>query len=208
MEATDWLDEAVQQTKEKYQEQRSLEEEVLQQETLKRKLGSQFCREFFEWLETIDIKFNSKFGGSVLTASVVGSEGNRSIQVMARPIRAQERIAELNYQEDINCLGLSMGSGATNTTQLIRMVRSDGGEIMAEIGAERYTPVQLGQTIINDLLCIDLKRTVSRSQPDVTREPSTRGNVRDTGTRGAETWRGRSTMENRSSPFCDRPRAN
>ena len=164
MEATDWLDEAVQQTKEKYQAQRALEEQLMQEETLKRQLGSRFCRELFAWLETTEAKFNSRFGSQVLTVSMVGKEGNRSLQVLARPLRAQERIAELNYQADINCLALSTGSGATATTQVIKMVRFDGGEMLAEIGGERCTPDQLGQKIINDLLGIGFMGRVSRSQ--------------------------------------------
>lgn len=163
MEVTDWLDEAVQQTKEKYQAQRALEEKSIQEEALKRKLGSQFCRDLFAWFETIEVKFNARFGGHVLTARVVGSEGDRSVQVLARPIRAQERIAELNYQEDINCLALSTGSDATATTQVIKMVCSAGGGVLVEIGAERYTLEQLGQKIIDDLLSIGFMGTVSRS---------------------------------------------
>jgi|ERR1039458_6187952 hypothetical protein len=162
MEATDWLDEVVQQTKGKYQAQRALEEELIQEEALKRKLGTQYCRELFTWLETIEVKFNHRFGAQVLTASVVGSEGDRSVQVLARPIRADERIAELRYEEDINCLALSMGSGATAATQIIKMVRPADGGILAEIDAERYTPEQLGQKIINDLLGIGPMRLVSQ----------------------------------------------
>ena len=161
MGVTNWLDEAVQQTKDKYQVQRSLEEKLLQEEALKARLASQFCQDLFEWLQTIDVKFNTRFGGQVLAVTVVGSEGNRSVQVLARPIRAQERFAELHYEEDITCLALSMGSGAT-TTQVIKMVRSAGGGILAEIGTEGYTPEQLGQKIINDLLDISLMGTVSR----------------------------------------------
>lgn len=164
MEVTDWLDEAVQQTKEKYQARRALEEQLLQEDTLKRQLGSRFCQELFAWLETTEVRFNSRFGGQVLTVSMVGKEGNRSLQVLAQPLRAQERIADLSYQADINCLALSSGSGATATTEVIKMVRSAGGEMLAEIGAERYTPDQLGQRIINDLLGIGFMGTVSRSQ--------------------------------------------
>ena len=44
--------------------------------------------------------------------------------------------------------------------------------------------------------------------PDVTGEFCTRANVRETGTRGAEAWPGRSTVQNRSSPCCDRSKSN
>ena len=152
MEVTDWLDEAVQQTKEKYQVQRALEEDLIREETLKRKLSSQFCRELFAWFENVEARFNSKFGDQVLTVSVVGGDGNRSVQVLARPVRAQERNAELNYQDDSNCLGLSMGSGATAASQVVKLVLSADGAILAEGGAKRYTPEQLGQKIIDDLL--------------------------------------------------------
>jgi hypothetical protein len=162
MAATDWLDEVVQQTKGKYQAQRALEEELIQEEALKRKLGTQYCRELFTWLETIEVKFNHRFGAQVLTASVVGSEGDRSVQVLARPIRAEERIADLHYEENINCLALSMGSGATAATQIIKMVRPADGGLLAEIDAERYMPEQLGQKIINDLLGIGPMRPVSQ----------------------------------------------
>jgi pyrimidine deaminase RibD-like protein len=43
---------------------------------------------------------------------------------------------------------------------------------------------------------------------DVTGEFCTRANVRETGTRGAEAWHGRSTVQNRSSPCCDRSKSN
>src|SRR5450759_3918373 len=42
---------------------------------------------------------------------------------------------------------------------------------------------------------------------DVTGEFCTRGNVRETGTRGAEAWHGRSTVQSRSSPCCDRSKS-
>jgi hypothetical protein len=164
MEATDWLDEAVQQTKEKYQAERALEDKVIQEEALKARLASKFCAELFAWLETIDVKFNTRFGGQVLAVSPIGGKGDSALQVLAQPSRAQERIAELNYQGDINCLALSMSSGATATTQIIKMVRSAGGGILAEIGGERYTPDQLGQKIINDLLGIGFTPSVSRSR--------------------------------------------
>lgn len=164
MEVTDWLDKAVQQTREKYNVQRAREDELLREEALKRKLGSQFCRELFGWLETIDVKFNNKFGSQVLSASVVGANGDRSVQVLARPIRAQERIAELHYEEDINCVALSMGSDATAATQIIKMIRPADGDMLAEVGGEHYTPEQLGQKIVNDLLGIGFMETVSRTR--------------------------------------------
>lgn len=152
--ATDWpwLDETVKQAKEKYQARRVQEDELIQEETLRRKLAGKFCRVLFAWLETIDVQFNTRFGGHVLTATVVGTEGNRSAKVFSRPIRAQERMAELSYQQDTNCLALSMGFGVSSATQIIKMVRSADGEIFAEIDGQSYTPLQLGQKIIGDLL--------------------------------------------------------
>ena len=47
-----------------------------------------------------------------------------------------------------------------------------------------------------------------RVDVDVTGEFCTRANVRETGTRGAEAWQGRSTVQNRSSPCCDRSKSN
>jgi hypothetical protein len=153
MDVTAWLDDAVQRAREKYEAQRALEERLLQEEALKRKLGSQFCRDLFAWLENVEPSFNSRFGGHVLAVSVVGSDGNRSVQVLARPTRAQERIADLKYQENTKCLGLSTGSGATaETAQTIKLVLSGDDAILAEIGADRYTPERLGQKIISDLL--------------------------------------------------------
>jgi hypothetical protein len=152
MGGTNWIDDAVQRTKEKYQVQRALEDKLIQEEGLKAKLGSRYCRELFAWFESVEVSFNSKFGSQVLAVSVVGTEGSRSVQVLARPIRAQERIADLNYQENTRCIGLSMGSGATSETQLIKLVLSADGVILAEIGAKYYTPEQLGQKIIDDLL--------------------------------------------------------
>ncbi len=81
MALTHWLDEAVQRTKEKYKVQRALEEQLVHQETLKRRLGGQFCRQLFGWLQSIEGSFNSKFGAQVLVVSVSGDEGSRSAQV-------------------------------------------------------------------------------------------------------------------------------
>src|ERR1039458_1121163 len=66
MDVTAWLDDAVQRAREKYEAQRALEERLLQEEALKRKLGSQFCRDLFAWLENVEPSFNSRFGGHVL----------------------------------------------------------------------------------------------------------------------------------------------
>ena len=43
---------------------------------------------------------------------------------------------------------------------------------------------------------------------DVTGEFCTRGNVRETGTKGAGAWHGRSTVQNRSLRSCDRSKSN
>ena len=153
MEVADWLDEAVQRAKEKYQAQRALEEKQAQEEAVKHKLGSQFCRELFAWLQNMEVAFNSRFGGQVLAVNVVGENGNRSVQILARPLRAQERIADLSYQEHTESMGLTMGSGVTSeTSQVITLSLSGDGAILAEIGAQRYTPSQLGQKVIDDLL--------------------------------------------------------
>jgi hypothetical protein len=149
----DWLDSAVLKAKQKYQSQRAQEERVAQEEALKLKLGNQFCRELFTWFESVEVTFNSRFGGQVLSVHVVGNEGGRCVQVLARPIRAQERIAELSYQESTKTLGLSIGSG-TNALigQVIKLVFAADGTMCAEIGANHYTPERLGQKVIEDLL--------------------------------------------------------
>jgi len=164
MEKIDWLDEAVQQTKDKYQAQRALEEKLLQEEALRARLAKEFCRELFEWLQAIDVKFNTRYGGQVLAVSPTGSNGDRGLQVLARPIRAQERIAVLNYQKETASIALSMDCNPTNLPQVIKLALSAGGAIVAEIGAEPYTPEQLGRKIINDLLGIGSKRPVPQLQ--------------------------------------------
>ncbi len=152
MEVMNWLDQTVKQTKDKYEARRHQEDQLVKEETLKCKLGGEFCRDLFEWLQTIDAQFNDRFGGHVLAASVDGTQGQRKARILARPIRSQERIAALSYQEDINCLALSVHSGTATDTQQIRMVLSPEGKIFAEVEADSYTPVQLGQKIIGDLL--------------------------------------------------------
>jgi hypothetical protein len=95
MGATDWLDAAVESAKQKYQAQRALDERSVQAEALKRRLGNQFCRELFAWFENVEVRFNNRFGSQVLAVSVVGSDGNRSVQILAQPIRAREGTASL-----------------------------------------------------------------------------------------------------------------
>lgn len=151
MEVTGWLDSAVQRTKDKYQFQRAREEQSAQEESLRRRRGSQFCRQLFTWFEQIEVSFNTRFGSQVLVVSLVGNQGNRSVQILGRPVRAQERIAEINYQENTASLRLSMGSGGTAAAQIIRLVLSGDG-IVAEFGGQHYTAHQLGQKIIEELL--------------------------------------------------------
>src|ERR1035437_1523423 len=109
MEATDWLDAAVERAKQKYQAQRALDETSVQADTLKRKLGNQFCRELFAWFENVEVRFNNRFGSQVLAVSVVGSDGRRNAQILARPMRAQEGTASLSYVENTASLGLNVG---------------------------------------------------------------------------------------------------
>lgn len=151
MEATGWLDSAVQRTKEKYQIQRAREEQLAHEEALKRRLGNQFCRQLFTWLEQVEASFNTRFGSQVLVVSLVGSQGNRSVQILGRPVRAQERIAEISYQENATSLRFSIGSGGTAAAQIIKLVLSGEG-IAAELGEKHYTAHQLGQKIIDELL--------------------------------------------------------
>lgn len=164
MEKIDWLDEAVQQTKDKYQAQRALEEKLLQEEALRARLAKEFCGELFEWLQTIDVKFNTRYGGQVLAVSPTGSNGDRGLQVLARPIRAQERIAVLNYQKETASIALSMDCNPTNLPQVIKLALAADGAIAAQIGAESYMPEQLGRKIINDLLGIGSKLPVTQLQ--------------------------------------------
>src|ERR1039457_3300180 len=105
MEATDWLDAAVESAKQKYQAQRALDERSVQADALKRKLGNQFCRELFAWFENVEVSFNNRFGGQALAVSVVGRDGSRNAQILARPIRTQEGAASLSYVENTASLG-------------------------------------------------------------------------------------------------------
>ena len=162
MLVTDWLDDAVQQTREKYQVQRALEEKLAQEEALKARLAGEFCEELFAWLETIDVKFNTRFGGQVLAVSPIGTNDDRGVQVLARPIRAQAKMAVLRYQKETKSIGLSMDCGPSKLPPEIRLVLSAEGPIKAEIDAEYYAPEQLGRRIINNLLDIDLMGQVSR----------------------------------------------
>ena len=151
MEATSWLDATVQRTKEKYQIQRAQEEQLAHELSLKRRLGNQFCRKLFSWFEHVEVSFNTRFGSQVLVVSVLGTQGNRSVQILGRPLRAQERIAEVRYHEESATLKLSVGSGGTAAAQMIKFVLRDD-EIVAEVAGKHYTPQQLGQKIIDDLL--------------------------------------------------------
>lgn len=151
--ATDWLDATVERTKRKYEAQRAADERSVQAEAVKRKLDNQFCRDLFAWFESVEMRFNNRFGSQVLAVSVVGSEGSRSVQILARPIRAKEGNASLSYEEKTSSLGLSVGfGGGAETAQTIKLVLTAGGAILAEIGAKQYTPERLGQKIIDDLL--------------------------------------------------------
>jgi hypothetical protein len=153
MEGTDWLDKVVQRAKGRYQVRRALEERSVQAEALRRKLANQFCRDLFAWFERVEVRFNNRFGGHVLAVSVAGSDGNRSVRILARPIRDQESTVSLNYEEKTTSLRLSADSGgATEPAQIIKLVLSADGAILAEVGAEHYTPEQLGQKTIDDLL--------------------------------------------------------
>lgn len=149
---TDWLDKAVQRTKKKYQVQRVREEQLAHEEALKRRLGSQFCRELFAWFENIEAQFNNSFGSHVLAVSVVGGNGSRSLKILARPTRAQESMAELHYQERTSSLGLNMDSGAPAATQAIRLILTADGAVLAAVGEDYYTAEQLGQKIIDKML--------------------------------------------------------
>ena len=152
MPPTHWLDEAVQRAKEKYKAQRAQEERSAHEQTLKRRLGGQFCRQLFAWFQSIEGSFNIKFGAHVLAVSVSGDEGSRSAQILARPILTEERIANLDYQNNSASLRF-IGSGkTTETPQVIKLVLSPEEALLAEIGNERYTSEQLGQKIIDDLL--------------------------------------------------------
>lgn len=149
---TDWLDKAVQRTKKKYQVQRAREEQLAHEDALKRRLGGQFCRELFAWFENIEMKFNNSFGSHVLAVSVVGSDGSRSLKILARPTRAQESMAELNYQERTSSLGLNMDSGGPAAAQAIRLILTVDGAVLAAMGEDYYTAEQLGQKIIDQML--------------------------------------------------------
>jgi hypothetical protein len=153
MKATDWLDAAVERAKKKYELQRAQEEKSAEAEALKRRLSNQFCRELFAWFESVEARFNNKFGGQVLVVSVAGSDGGRTVQILARPIRTKESTAHLRYKENAASVELSVSSGGgVEAAQIIKLVHSTEGVVFALIGARHYSPEQLGQKIIDDLL--------------------------------------------------------
>jgi hypothetical protein len=72
---------------------------------------------------------------------------------LARPTSTEERIANLDYQNNSAALRLSIGSGKiAETAQVINLVLSADEALLAEIGKEQYTSEKLGQKIIDDLL--------------------------------------------------------
>ncbi len=152
IQVPDWLDGAVQKAKVKYQRQRELEEILMQEETLKRKLGSQFCKELAGWLQAVEVRFNTRFGGAVLAVTVEEVKDSRTIRVLARPLRSRESMAELEYQNGTDYLKVNIGSAASaGTSRIVNFVVS-GGAVLAEIGTDCYTWEQLGQRLIEDLL--------------------------------------------------------
>ncbi len=151
-EMADWLDAAVQRAKSKYQRERELEERKMQEEALKKRLGSQFWQELAGWLQAIEGRFNTRFGAAVLSVTLDEEKDKRVIRILARPIRSHESIAELEYQNGTDYMELSIGSGGgAGTARIVNFVLS-GGAALAEFGAEDLTWEQLGQKLIEDLL--------------------------------------------------------
>jgi hypothetical protein len=100
----------------------------------------------------MEMSFNRRFGSHVLAVSVVGGNGSRSVKILARPSRTEERVAELNYQEKTNSMALNMSSSLSAGAKAIELVLSADGAILAVMGDEYDAPERLGQKIIDDLL--------------------------------------------------------
>jgi hypothetical protein len=145
-----WLEESVQKAKEKYQFQRALDERLAQEKALKCKLGAQFCRELFAWLQAVEKRFNSRFGANVLAVSVVGANGNHKVEVLAQPVQKQQRITELTYVD--NTTSMMVRTPSIRKEEGIDLVLSSDGTMLAEFGAVQYSLERLGQKIITDLL--------------------------------------------------------
>lgn len=143
---TDWMDEAVRRTKDKFGAQQVDDEKFVLEEGLKHDLGLQFYRNLREWLLKTEKDFNSKYGSNVL----VVTEPGQQTTVKSVLTRTESKTAEISYDENLRQIGWVTGTGISHHS--IQLKLSGSREMLATNGSQDLTVEQLGQKIIDAVL--------------------------------------------------------
>lgn len=143
---TDWMDEAVRRTKDRFGAQQGDDEKFVLEEGLKYDLGLQFYRNLREWLLKAEKEFNSKYGSNVL---VVTETGQQTI-VKSVLTRTQSRTAGISYNETLQQIGWVTETGITHYPLQLKL--SGRREMLATADNQDLTVEQLGQKIIDVVL--------------------------------------------------------
>lgn len=143
---TDWMDEAVKRTKDKFGAQQGDDEKFVLEQGLKHDLGLQFYRNLREWLLKAEKDFNSKYGSNVL---VITESGQQTI-VKSVLTRTESRTAEISYNETLQQIGWVTEAGITHYPLQLKL--SGSREMLAAADNQDLTVEQLGQKIIDVVL--------------------------------------------------------
>jgi hypothetical protein len=148
-----WLDDLVSKTKQRYEEQSSKDQKLLEEQRLKKALGARFFNDLSEWLRINTDKFNQKFESQVFSVNEEGAQ--HVINLISHPDPIHMWSARIQYAPDLHGINILRNPGSSSNYTLA--LTKDGSSIVALYGnntdAGRALDVNLlGQDIMHSML--------------------------------------------------------
>lgn len=142
---TDSVDKAVKRIKEKYDEQRAVEEKQLLDEKLKNELGSQFFADLHRLTEQLVQEFSSKMGGSRAVMSIT-SINNDSFDITVTPTVNRSSGVSVRYSPATQQIVMKASPGNVHVTTQQLFLAKDRRSMFAESISQISggVPVHLG----------------------------------------------------------------
>jgi hypothetical protein len=142
---TDWMDQIVKRTKQKFGPQQLEDEKFLREQKLKHELGIRFYNELRSWLHRIEKEFNTRYGASVL----VVTEAGQAISILGALTRNQSRVAGLSYNAQLQQFVWDTGTGGAHRVVQLKLA---GDRMRAQGETQDWTVEEFGHEIIDGVL--------------------------------------------------------
>ncbi|HMJ22039.1 MAG TPA: hypothetical protein VK513_09020 [Terriglobales bacterium] len=140
---TNWLDDLANKAKDKYQAQRQADEKISNAHKLKVTLGRNFWNDLLAAMTKGASEFDTKFGGSVISAHATGSD---SVEVVAEFTKETRNTVDVSYHPDRHAVGWGGKSGNPMGVYMLELIADT--HVLAVSGQKKLTAEDLAKEIV------------------------------------------------------------